>query len=544
MKTQLGILFLLCTLCMTACGSRFNNTRDMPDLDSLLVVLDQTIEHKERYVQHRQHRIDSLQQLALATERLGRKFDLYHEIFQNYFDFQNDYAAEYVKRMLELGEQMRSRNPEYLLSAKIDQASLLRYTGQLKEAFEILDEVSRHELSPRLYRKYISERIVNYIFLRDNALSDEHREHYEAMAEVCRDTLFLYLAPDDGLLFRLSHLKNSKTPEQALALLHKAYSAVDPLSKRAGMLAYNIALYYEKIGDGDNFKRYLVRSAIADLQNGVRGYKSMQRLATAMYEDGDIDRAYTYIKCSIEDAIVSDARIRTQEATNMFVVITHLYQQQTEEQRKAVVGYLGIICIVGVLLFISLVVMLFQYYQLWCVKRNLVEANKIKENYLGFFIEEYLNHLSRMNGFQMKSIKLIKNQDDWTNVELFFDEVFHDTADLKELYRKFDAAILHIFPGFVEEFNQLMIDSEHETPQKAGTQKLTTEQRIAAFIRLGISDSEKIALLLRYSIRTVYNNRSQMNLKAKSPQTLEEDIMRIGIPKRFSSKVKSLFWKH
>lgn len=542
MKTKLGIFFLLCVLCIAqSCENSAKTTSANSAVDSLLVVLDQIIKDKNSYRQLRQNRIDSLQKRVLKETQPSEKFRLYQSIFNAYFDFQNDYAMDYVMRMREIGEEMEATDPEYLLTAKLNQASLLRYTGQLKESSEILDEVIQHELSPTLYHKYISERIVNYMFLRDNTLSSEYREHYDMMAEIYRDSLFLYIAPDEGLLFKASRSGKQSTPQQTLVMLRKAYDSIDPLSKRGGVLAYNIALCYEKMKDLVNFKRYLILSAIADIRNGVRGYKSLQRLATVMYDAGDIDRAYTYIQCSIEDTITSGARIRTQEATKMFIVITGSYQQKMEQQRKVVVNYLRTIGVAGILLFISLVAMAFQYSRLLTVKRNLVEANMIKESYLGVFIEEYLNYLSRMNSYQMKSIKLVKKRDDWAGVERFLNDVFDTTDDLKELYHKFDATILHVFPNFIEEFNQLMIGTDGEVTLKAEPKKLTTEQRIAALIRLGIDNPEKIALLLRYSIRTIYNNRSQMRLKAKNPQSLEEDIMRIGLPRSFTSKFKKSF---
>ena len=71
--------------------------------------------------------------------------------------------------------------------------------------------------------------------------------------------------------------------------------------------------------------------------------------------------------------------------------------------------------------------------------------------------------------------------------------------------------------------------NEGGTTKKNDGQELTAEQRIAAFIRLGIKETEKIALFLRYSVRTVYNYRSQMRAKARNPKDLEQEIMRIGI---------------
>jgi hypothetical protein len=177
------------------------------------------------------------------------------------------------------------------------------------------------------------------------------------------------------------------------------------------------------------------------------------------------------------------------------------------------------------LLLVSLFAIAYFNSRLITAKRNLSEANLIKESYLGVFIEEYSRYLSRMNSHRLKSTKILK-KGDLNEIGKFVDEALNTTNDQKELYKKFDSTILHIFPTFIEEFNMLM----KEAPTtKIETMELTAEQRIAAFIRLGIRETEKIALFLRYSLRTVYNYRSQMRIKAKNPKTFEQDIMQIGI---------------
>lgn len=544
MRTKVVIVLLLLVAFCSALFYGMANRRvaDDKDIDSLLIVLDATIKNKSTYIQLRQNRIDSLKRKLAKETRIERQYDLCHSIYNDYFDFQNDYAMDYVVRMCEIGKLLKTTNPEYLLSAQIDQASLLRYTGQLKESIEILNEVMKHKLPRPLYLKYLSERITNYTFLRDNTSSNEYDTHYNKMVEVYRDSLFTYIDPNDGLLFRVDRFLTQQNPEKGLDLLLENYNKLNPLSKRAGTLAYKIATCYKAMGDVTNTKRYLVRSAIADLQNGVRGYKSLQHLASVMYNDGDIDRGYYYIKCSIEDAIMSSARIRAQEAAKMFVLTDESYKQKIIHQKQEVIVYLCIIGVVGVLLFFSLMAVSSQYSKLLITKRNLDEANRVKEVYLGVFIEEYSNYLSRMNSYRMKSFKLVKTAN-LSTMEQFLDEALNTTAHLKELYRKFDATILHIFPSFPEEFNRLMTDMEEAKDRKPCGEKLTTEQRIAAVIRLGITDTEKIALFLHYAIRTVYNNRSQMRMKAKNPQTLDEDIMRIGLAPRSSRNFISRWLK-
>ena len=518
------VVILLLTLSFGLCyGILAITPKQNEGVDSLLAVLDQTIANKALYVQMRQNRIDSLKKEFLKETQTEQKLKISQRIFSLYYDFQNDLAMEYVVTMRELAEAFYKENPDYLLIADINRARLLRYTGQLKESTELLDEISRYALSPEVHYLYVSERMVNYDFLRDNSHIPEYKAYYDTMAEIYRDSVFMYRM---GVIVQAERLLKQKAPQVALTILHGEYDTLDPLSQRAGTLAYNIALCHEALGDMENFKRYLTLSAIADLHSGVRGYKSLQRLAVMMHDSDDIDRAYNYMKCSIEDAFESSARIRAQEASEMFFIIDEAYQQKVAKQKRVVLNHLILIGIIGALLLLSLFIIGYQNVRLVTAKRKLSNANLIKEGYLGVFIEEHSNYLSRMNSYRLKSAKVLK-KGDLGEIEKFMDEALNTTDDLKELYRQFDATILHIFPTFIEEFNILMNESGVDH-RKNETTELTPEQRIAAFIRLGIRDTRKIALFLRYSVRTVYNYRSQMRSKAKKSRDFEQDIMQIG----------------
>ena len=77
------------------------------------------------------------------------------------------------------------------------------------------------------------------------------------------------------------------------------------------------------------------------------------------------------------------------------------------------------------------------------------------------------------------------------------------------------------------EFNALLVDEEHIVLKKG--ELLNTELRIFALIRLGISDSSKIAEFLRYSVNTIYNYRAKVKNKAKiSRDDFESQVMQIG----------------
>ena len=87
--------------------------------------------------------------------------------------------------------------------------------------------------------------------------------------------------------------------------------------------------------------------------------------------------------------------------------------------------------------------------------------------------------------------------------------------------------MLNLFPNFVADFNALLSPENAIIP---GTGKLLTpELRIFALIRLGITDSVKIAHFLQYSLSTIYNYRSKMRSKAIGDRNdFEERVGRIG----------------
>lgn len=74
------------------------------------------------------------------------------------------------------------------------------------------------------------------------------------------------------------------------------------------MLTYTLSEGYRLKGDKQGQKHYLALSAIADLKSAVKEYVSLRKLASLVYDEGDIDRAYNYLKCSLEDATLCNAR--------------------------------------------------------------------------------------------------------------------------------------------------------------------------------------------------------------------------------------------
>ncbi len=97
--------------------------------------------------------------------------------------------------------------------------------------------------------------------------------------------------------------------------------------------------------------------------------------------------------------------------------------------------------------------------------------------------------------------------------------------ELEELYENFDTVFLHLFPNFIDDFNALLSPEVRVQPKE---NRLTTDIRIFALIRLGIEDSSKIAEFLHYSVNTIYNYRARLKNGA------------IGNRETFEKRVKEL----
>lgn len=79
--------------------------------------------------------------------------------------------------------------------------------------------------------------------------------------------------------------------------------------------------------------------------------------------------------------------------------------------------------------------------------------------------------------------------------------------DLYPVYANFDKTFLSLFPDFFNRFNSLLPENERIAMRQDGT--LTSEMRVFAMMRLGISDIKQIATALHLSVATVYNYRSR-----------------------------------
>ena len=157
----------------------------------------------------------------------------------------------------------------------------------------------------------------------------------------------------------------------------------------------------------------------------------------------------------------------------------------------------------------------------------LKESNNIKEIYIGRYIDLCSEYIGRMERYRSMLNRTARTEGFEAVRNALKSSEFID-KELNEFYEQFDATFLQLFPDFIKDLNALLQpDKRIELKTRDGI--MTTELRIFALIRLGITDSVKIAEFLRRSVSTVYNYRVKMrNAALNSREDFEKQIMGIG----------------
>ena len=115
------------------------------------------------------------------------------------------------------------------------------------------------------------------------------------------------------------------------------------------------------------------------------------------------------------------------------------------------------------------------------------------------------------------------------------------TEESQNFFSQFDKIFLSLYPSFVNELNSLLIP-EAQIELKEDNE-LTPSLRVAALVRLGVTESPKIAGILSYSLQTIYNYRSTLKNSAIDKEHFEENLQKLCsvYPKSVTKKIASIF---
>ncbi|MGM9845275.1 MAG: DUF6377 domain-containing protein [Muribaculaceae bacterium] len=542
----------MATLIMPMFVSAADNVKELND--SLMNVLIESIDHRDEYLGKKAAEIAEMERQYRDADNDVDRFDIMGHIYDAYVSYNTDSAYVMAQKRMELARAIG--DPVKIVNARLNFAGLYAATSSYYEALKIVKTISSAELPDWLLPYYYHINRTVYGQLADYAIFDKDIKEYERITDCYRDSLQMVMDPSSGVyaMVRCDQLNAHHKYKEALDLMLGYERSHQAEAHDSAVYAYTISSSYEGLGMLEEQKTQLLISAIADMRSGFREYMSMRKLACMLYREGNIEGAYRLMRICIADAVASNARLRVLEINEMFPVINEVYIENLNNQQKQ----LRIMLMALIALLVCLGVTICYVYKLMIrareARRATLEANDrltelnreltdyieklnranediaensyLKNEYIGRYMDQCVEYIERMDLMRKKIRKLVSSG----NVAELTKQLGSDSyldSELKLFYRDFDQTFLKIFPTFIDDFNKLLVPEGRIYPKTEGA--LNTELRVFALIRLGISDSAKIAHFLRYSVSTIYNYRTKVRNKALCDRDrLEAEVLKIG----------------
>lgn len=519
-------------------------------LNSVFKRLDEIIDNRPAYIAKKENALKEMR--TKASYASGKeKFNLYVDLFNEYRVFRADSALHYGEMCEQLA--IAHNDQEELQCSQILKAVGLGILGMYNEAHALLDSLGKI---------YPSNQVLYYTTMTDIiswqsefVSNKDVKLMYRNQSSLYRDSL---IAATENELFK-NHNKSislmGKDNAQAKTIALSTLQSLPEGHDSIRYIANELALIYSLEEKRDSSEYYYALSAISDMECGVREHSSLINLTIMLYEDGDIDRAYKYMNQCFADASECIATLRTLEMSQKMPQILEAYHKKIRNNQR-------------VLFFISIIILILAFVIAmdWLrihrysrklraaqkdilgmnenlkkaneklarslqkekqVRLKLEESNRIKDTYLANYMRDCSCFIDKLDNYR-KSLQQLAMRN---NTEKLFDAIrstdFID-KEIDNFYKGFDETFLSVFPTFVEEFNLLLKPEGKIIP--SGPKRLTTELRIFALIRLGITDSNDIASFLRHSVKTIYNYRTKMrNMSLGNRNELEEKLKEIGV---------------
>lgn len=532
------LLFIIISI-LGSCTLSFSGSRGT-EIDSLLRMLDKTIEKRAIYTSEKEQKIDEIKRLLKREHSPEKRFQLNNTLIAEYQSFICDSALGYIDRNIQLANALNNR--ELMDESKLRLAFVLSISGLFTQASEVFDSIEYASLPHHLKVFYC----WGYIRYNENLIKYTDHPKYETVhiQEIarCRDTLMRLLGEgtDTYLKEKSFKLKAEGAFEASAEIQTELFKKEQVDSHGYAMAAMGLSMIHKELGNESLQEKYLLLAALTDVRLAVKENESLLTLAIYLYEQGDVNRAYNYIQAALDDANFYNSRFRNAVIARTQPKIEAMYLTKIEQQRRNLRSYALAISIFLIVLVITLY---FLYKQIKTVSRarrnlntmngqlisanqRLDEANLIRERYIGYYINQCAVYLDKLDEFRKTVNRKIKagQLDELQKLSVSTATL---EKDAQELYTDFDSTFLEVYPNFVEEFNALLREDERYVLKK---DHLNTELRIFALIRLGITDVNQIATFLRYSIQTIYNYKSKVKGKAAVDiDHFEEKVKKIGI---------------
>ena len=512
------------------------------DIDRLYNTIDSLIEHRSELLAEKEIRLKALKdglQEGLDEDQL---FKLNERIYDEYMAYNFDSAYYYINKNVE--RQRALGHADRFAASAVRMAHILAVSGIFNNARLLLNEVRVEDISTANKIDYYEQQSELNLFRSEMANFTPLFPAYVDSMQHYRQKI-LEIAPHDSYnyIFNLAtYTCEQGEVDKAIKMLEDYLPKLRQGDRHYSIVTSTLAFFYTHKDQPKTREKYLLLSAISDLRASILENNSLRELSIILLERQEYKKAYNYLQQASADAKLYGSRLRSLQAARLAPLITQAYDTERVRTQNRTYILLAILSVITLLLIgtIAFILSMMRKRRAAIEKINTLnqelerrnaaieaannemkESNRIKDEYIGRFLELSSNYIQR----DEERAKLLNRlARDKKMAELYAE--LKSSSSLNEsirlFYQNFDTAFLNIYPNFIKEVNSLMANGNQF--EVDGGQKLTTELRILALIRLGINDNQKIADILRSSITTIYTYRSKIKSRALSKDTFEDEI--------------------
>ena len=536
MKPKLYLICFFIAICLQTVNAQ------QTDIDRLYNTIDSLIEHRSELLAEKEIRLKALKdglQEGLDEDQL---FKLNERIYDEYMAYNFDSAYYYINKNVE--RQRALGHADRFATSAVRMAHILAVSGIFNNARLLLNEVRVEDISTANKIDYYEQQSELNLFRSEMANFTPLFPAYVDSMQHYRQKI-LEIAPHDSYnyIFNLAtYTCEQGEVDKAIKMLEDYLPKLRQGDRHYSIVTSTLAFFYTHKDQPETREKYLLLSAISDLRASILENNSLRELSIILLERQEYKKAYNYLQQASEDAKLYGSRLRSLQAARLAPLITQAYDTERVRTQNRTYILLAILSVITLLLIgtIAFILSMMRKRRAAIEKINTLnqelerrnaaieaannemkESNRIKDEYIGRFLELSSNYIQRGEDRAKLLNRLARDK---KMAELYAE--LKSSASLNEsirlFYQNFDTAFLNIYPNFIKEVNSLMANGNQF--EVDGGQKLTTELRILALIRLGINDNQKIADILRSSITTIYTYRSKIKSRALSKDTFEDEI--------------------
>lgn len=513
--------------------------------DQLFDMLDKMVKNRDAFIDQKRATIDNIKSRLRGALNNEERFGRYSHLFEEYLYFNPDSALHYADLAEAIAPGNMGDKDEWIMH----RGEVYAIAGLFTQAEGEFSKINPATLSKSLKPNYYDA--LNYYYKHNSMYSAQDPESaaaMEAKASAYKDSVALYITPDypQYRWWKAVLADGGTMSDEDYNKLKQNVESSMLDSRNDAMAAYWLARASKNRGDNDSYIRYLIYSAMADVRIANCDIASLEILSAYLFDKGDIDRAYAYADYCSYMAILYHNRLRMVTFYGLKGQIHSRYLDTIEDQKNSLSKFLVGACVLLLLLLSAIVAAFISHRHSKKYSRRLAETNqelheKMEELALiHSHLQESHNKEQELNASLAKANQEIQQASDLkqqaiinafvmasdfiSNVETLNKKLLRKVKtnqygelrnelespqflsnELKQFYKAFDKMFLSIYPDFIKDFNAT--HPENERVEIKEGELPNTRMRIYALHKLGITESGKIAKMLRCSIQTVYNNR-------------------------------------